>query len=88
MYKIEMFFSEEEMISFLESRGYTISDFGVWDEQGVDYKSEIVSMTIKVAHKDDLNPSLTEYNNFFGVSSSIGISTVFNKEMKNKLLFN
>jgi hypothetical protein len=84
-------FKEQEKIDFLEQRGYKVIDFGVWVSiNGYHGDVTFEDRIIKVAYKEGY-PSIldecAEDNEKYRVENKIGLNTIFEKELKHKLLF-
>lgn len=86
--ELKLFFSEEEIISFLKKNGYTIEEVETWENHSSYYNSvETVSLKVKVAFlsKDELDGDLLLRDKYW-IESKIGIERVFRNVIKEKLL--
>lgn len=85
---MELYFTEEEMKDFLRKQGYDIKTIKTWRSYNT-YHNQVEnnSLDLSIALKGDLN----EFNNSDGEYrydsvTKYSVTTVFTKEIKNKLL--
>jgi hypothetical protein len=86
--ELKLFFSEQEIISFLERSGYTVEDVDTWEnESSYHNKVETVSYKVKIAFKskDEIDGDLLLRDKYW-IESKIGINTVFRSLIKEKIL--
>ena len=86
--ELKLFFSEEEIISFLKKNGYTIEEVETWENHSSYYNNvETVSLKVKVAFlsKDELDGDLLLRDKYW-IESKIGIERVFRNVIREKLL--
>lgn len=81
-----LYFSKEEMMSFLIKRGYVINKVRVdntsYDEKWDDPSSEKVDLTIAHYQDEDINLTVGSYH----VDSKYGLENQFYKELKRSFL--
>lgn len=86
--ELKLFFSEEEIISFLKKNGYTIEEVETWENHSSYHNSvETVSLKVKVAFlsKDEIDGDLL-LRDRYSITSKIGIERVFRNVIREKLL--
>ncbi len=86
--ELKLFFSEEEIISFLKKNGYTVEEVETWDNQSLYHnRAETIFLKVKIAFlsKDDIDGDLL-LRDKYSITSKCGIEKVFRKVIVEKLL--
>lgn len=86
--ELKLFFSEEEIISFLKKNGYTIEEVETWENHSSYHNSvETVNLKVNVAFlsKDEIDGDLLLRDKYW-IESKIGIELVFRNVIREKLL--
>lgn len=86
--ELKLFFSEEEIISFLKKNGYTIEEVETWENHSSYHNSvETEYLKVKVAFlsKDKVDGDLL-LRDKYSITSKIGIERVFRNVIREKLL--
>lgn len=86
MSKLEVYFSDDEMRTFLSMKGYNFTDVDCWDSHNAYHNDvEYTDHKVQIAHKDDaLATVLTDKNK--REVEKYSFEEVFLKEMKSSLL--
>lgn len=86
--ELKLFFSEEEIISFLKKNGYTIEEVETWENHSPCHNSvETVRLKVKIAFlsKDEIDGDLLLRDKYW-IKSKVGIERVFRNVIREKLL--
>jgi len=86
MSKLRMYFSDDEMRTFLHMKGYSFTEVDCWDSHNCYHNDvEYTDHKVEIAHKDDgLAKVLTDKR--ISEVENYSLEEVFQKEMRQALL--